>query len=89
MFLWQRDPGVRYLPVRYLSVERPADAPPLSPGGTGTADRRPFGNPLVQVPSPTLKPGTTRRMQAFSIDDARLSDAIGHYVPNVGIVNLG
>ena len=85
VFLWRRGPG-----VRYLSVERPADAPPLSPGGTGTADRLPFfRSPNPQVPSPTLKVGTTRGMQAFSVDDARLSDAIGHYAPNARIVNLG
>lgn len=34
VFLWRRGPR-----VRYLSVERPYDAPPLSPGGTGKADR--------------------------------------------------
>jgi hypothetical protein len=28
-------------------------------------------------------------MQAFSVDDARLSDAIAHYAPIVNIVNLG
>ena len=95
VFLWQRNPGARYLSVRYpsvryLSVERPADASPLSPGGTGTADRPPFYlSPFPQVPSPTLRVGTTRGMQAFSVDDARLSDAIGHYAPNARIVNFG
>jgi hypothetical protein len=34
VFLWRRGPG-----VRYLSVERPSDAAPLSLGGTGKADR--------------------------------------------------
>ncbi len=85
VFLWRREPG-----VRYLGVERPADAPPLSPRGAGKADRPAFylsRNP--QVPTPTLKVGTTRGMQAFSVDDARLSDAIAHYAPIVGIVNLG
>jgi hypothetical protein len=85
VFLWRRGPG-----VRYLSVERPAGAPPLSPGGTGIADRPAFYlAPNPQVPSPTLKAGTTRGMQAFSVDDARLSDAIGHYAPSACIVNLG
>jgi hypothetical protein len=28
-------------------------------------------------------------MHAFSVDDARLSDAIAHYAPTVSIVNLG
>jgi hypothetical protein len=85
VFLFQRQTG-----VRYLSVERPADAPPLSPGGTGMADRLPFsGSMYPQVPSPTLKLGTTRNMAAFSVDDARLSDAIGHYAPSAEIVNLG
>jgi hypothetical protein len=75
---------------RYLSVERPADAPPLSPGGTGLADRLPFsGSRWPQVPSPTLRAGTTRGMSAFSVDDARLSDAIAHYAPSAQIVNLG
>jgi hypothetical protein len=69
VFLWQRRPG-----VRYLGVERPPDAPPLSPGGTGKADRTAFYlAPNPQVPSPTLKVGTTCGMQAFSVDDARLS----------------
>jgi len=85
VFLWERGPG-----VRVLSVERPADAPPLSPGGTGTADRPPFYRaPDPQIPSPTLKVGTTRSMQAFSVDDARLSDAIAHYASSTRIVNLG
>jgi hypothetical protein len=85
VFLWRRGPG-----VRYLAVERPADAPPLSPEGTGKADRPAFylsRNP--QVPTPTLKVGATRGMQAFSVDDARLSDAIAHYAPTVSVVNLG
>jgi hypothetical protein len=87
VFLFRRGRGPD---VRYLSVERPADAPPLSPDGTGTADRLPFYlSPNPRVPSPTLKAGTTRGMQAFSVDDARLSDAIGHYAPSAGIVNLG
>jgi hypothetical protein len=85
VFLWRREPG-----VRYLGVERPDDAPPLSPGGTGQADRPALYLALNrQVPSPTLKVGTTRGMQAFSVDDARLSDAIAHYAPIVDIVNLG
>ncbi len=85
VFLWQRGPG-----VRYLGVERPDDAPPLSPGGTGKADRPAlYLSPNPQVPSPTLKVGTTRGMQAFSVDDARLSEAIAHYAPTVDIVNLG
>jgi hypothetical protein len=85
VFLFKRQTG-----VRYLSVERPADAPPLSPGGTGMADRLPFsGSMWPQVPSPTLRLGTTRGMQAFSVDDARLSDAIAHYAPSADIVNLG
>lgn len=85
VFLWRRGPG-----ARYLSVERPASAPPLSPGGTGKADRRAlYLAPNPQVPSPTLKVGTTRGMHAFSIDDARLSDAIAHYAPSIIIVNLG
>ena len=85
VFLWRRRPG-----VRYLAVERPADAPPLSPGGAGKADRPAFylsRNP--QVPTPTLKVGTTRGMQAFSVDDARLSNAIAHYAPTFSIVNFG
>lgn len=85
VFLWRRGPG-----VRYLGVERPDDAPPLSPAGAGKADRPAFylsANP--QVPSPTLKVGTTRGMQAFSVDDTRLSDAIAQYAPTVDIVNLG
>jgi hypothetical protein len=85
VFLWRRFPS-----VRFLSVERPADAPPLSPDGTGKGDRPPFyRSPNPQVPSPTLKIGTTRGMQAFSVDDARLSDAIAHYAPSASIVNLG
>jgi hypothetical protein len=85
VFLWQRGPG-----VRYLGVERPAEAPPLSPGGTGKADRPAlYLSPNPQVPSPTLKVGTTRGMQAFSVDDARLSGAIAHYAPIADIVNLG
>lgn len=85
VFLWRRRPG-----VRFLSVERPANAPPLSPGGTGTADRPAlYLSPDPQVPSPTLKVGTTRGMQAFSVDDVRLSDAIAHYAPSTRIVNLG
>jgi hypothetical protein len=85
VFLWRRGPG-----VRYLAVERPADAPPLSPGGAGKADRPAlYLSPNPQVPTPTLKVGTTRGMQAFSVDDARLSDAIAHYAPTVSIVNLG
>jgi len=28
-------------------------------------------------------------MQAFSVDDARLSDAIAHYASSTRIVNLG
>lgn len=85
VFLWRRRPG-----VRYLGVERPPGAPPLSSGGTGKADRTAFYlAPNPQVPSPTLKVGTTRGMQAFSVDDARLSDAIARYAPIVDIVNLG
>lgn len=87
VFLWRRGPGVG---ARYLSVERPRDAPPLSPGGTGKADRPAFylaSNP--QLPSPTLKVGTTRGMQAFSVDDDRLSAIITHYAPSARIVNLG
>jgi hypothetical protein len=84
VFLWRRRPG-----VRYLGVERRPEAPPLSPGGTGKADRPAFyTSPNPQVPSPTLKVGTTRGMQAFSVEDARLSEAIAHYAPSVGIVNL-
>ena len=85
VFLWRRGPG-----VRYLGVERPDAALPLSPGGTGQADRPAlYLSPNPQVPSPTLKVGTTRGMQAFSVDDARLSEAIAHYAPIVDIVNLG
>lgn len=85
VLLWRRVPG-----VRYPGVERPVDAPPLSPGGAGQADRPAFYRaPNPQIPSPTLKVGTTRGMQAFSVDDARLSEAIAHYAPSVSIVNLG
>jgi hypothetical protein len=85
VFLWQRGPG-----IRYLSVERPDDAPPLSPDGTGAADRLPFQRSRwPQVPSPTIQAGTTRGMQAFSVDDVLLTDAIGHYAPDADIVNLG
>ena len=28
-------------------------------------------------------------MQAFSVDDTRLTDVIAHYAPSVSIVNLG
>lgn len=85
VFLWRRGPG-----VRYLSVERPADAAPLSLGGTGTADKPAlYLSPYPQVPAPTLKVGTTRGMQAFSVDDTRLTDVIAHYAPSVSIVNLG
>lgn len=85
VFLWRRGPG-----VRYLAVERPADAPPLSPGGTGKADRPAlYLSPDPQVPAPTLKVGATRGMQAFSVDDARLSEAVAHYAPIVNIVSLG
>ncbi len=90
VFLWRRGPRVRRFSVRCLSVERPDDAPPLSPGGTGKADRPAFylaSNP--QVPSPTLRVGTTRGMQAFSVDDDRLWAIINHYAPSVKIVNLG
>jgi len=85
VFLRRRGPG-----VRYLSVERPYDAQPLSPGGTGKAGRPAlYLAPNPQVPSPTLKVGTTRGMQAFSVDDDRLSAIITHYAPSVRIVNLG
>jgi hypothetical protein len=85
VFLWRRGPG-----VRYLSVERPAGAPPLSSGGTGKADRPAlYLAPDPQVPSPALQVGTTRGMQAFSIDDARLSDVIAYYAPGVSIVDVG
>jgi len=85
VFLWRRGPG-----VRYISVERTPDASPLSPDGTGKADRPAlYLAPDPQVPSPTLRVGTTRGMQAFSIDDARLSDIIARYAPSTRIVNLG
>jgi hypothetical protein len=85
VFLWRRRPR-----VRCLSVERPDDAPPLSPGGTGMADRPAFYRaPNPQVPSPTLKVGTTRAMQAFSVADDCLSAIILHYAPSAKIVNLG
>jgi hypothetical protein len=85
VFLWRRGPR-----VRYLSVERPDYAPPLSPGGTGKADRPAFYlAPNPQVPLPTLKVGTTRGMQAFAVDDDRLSAIIAHYAPSVTMVNLG
>lgn len=85
VFLWQRAAG-----VRYLGVERPDEAPPLSPGGTGKADRTAlFLSPDPQVPSLTITAGATRGMQAFSVDDARLSDAIARYAPTVDVVDLG
>ena len=85
VFLWQRANG-----VRYLGVERPAEAPPLSPGGTGRADRTALClSPDPQVPALTLTGGTTRGMQAFSVDEARLSQAIAFYAPVVDVVDLG
>jgi hypothetical protein len=45
--------------------------------------------PNPQVPSPNLKVGTTRGMQAFLVDDERLSAIVNHYAPSVRIVNLG
>jgi hypothetical protein len=90
VFLWRRIAGVQWISVRYLGVERRVDAPPLSPGGTGQVDRPAFylsRNP--QVPTPALKVGTTRGMQAFSVDDAQLSGAIARYASSVSLVNLG
>jgi hypothetical protein len=85
VFLWRRGAG-----VRYFGVERPDDAPPLSPAGTGRADRPAlYLSPNPEIPSPSLTVGATRGMQAFSVDDALLSDAIAHYAPSVSIVNLG
>jgi hypothetical protein len=46
-------------------------------------------SPNPQVPSPALRVGTTRGMQAFSIDDARLSDVVAQYAPSASVVNLG
>lgn len=85
VFLWRREPGN----VRYLGVERAADAPPLTPGGTGKADQiRLYLAPDPPVPALALKVGVTRGMQAFTVDDARLSDAVAHYAPDVSVVDL-
>ncbi len=83
VFLWQRGFG------RYLGVERTDEAPPLSPGGTGRADRTRSFSADPQVPPLTLAAGATRGMAAFSVDDARLSEAIAHYAPTVDLVVLG
>ena len=48
VFLWQRGFG------RYLGVERTDEAPPLSPGGTGRADRTRSFSADPQVPPLTL-----------------------------------
>jgi hypothetical protein len=84
VFLWQRANG-----IRYLGVERPDEAPPLSPGGTGRADRTLSFSADPQVPPLTLAAGAIRSMLAFTIDNARLSEAITHYAPAVELVDLG
>jgi hypothetical protein len=84
VLLWQRAFG-----IRYLGVERTDEAPPLSPGGTGRADRTLYLSADPQVPPLTLAAGATRGMAAFSVDDARLSAAITHYAPTVDLVDLG
>ena len=84
VFLWQRA-----FRIRYLGVERPDEAPPLSPGGTGRADRTLSFYAGPQVPPLALAYGAIRGMAAFSVDDARLSEAITHYAPTVDLVDLG
>jgi hypothetical protein len=76
--------------VRYVSVERRAGAPPLSPGGTGKADRPAlYLSPDPQLPSPRFTVGATRGMQAFRVEDEMLAAAITACAPSVPLISLG
>ena len=76
--------------VRYVSVERRAGAPPLSPGGTGKADRPAlYLSPDPQLPSARFTVGATRGMQAFRVDDDVLAAAITACAPSVPMIILG
>jgi hypothetical protein len=87
--LWQRKvaPGVS---VRYVSVQRHTELPPMSPAGSGVADQPAFYlSPRPQNPAPEdLKAGATRGTQAFRVDDARLAAAIATFAPIVQLIKL-
>ena len=88
--LWQRKAGPG-MSVRYVSVQRPTELPPMSPGGSGVVGQPAFSrSPHPQNLAPEdLKADATRSMQAFRVDDARLAAAIATFAPVVQLIKLG
>jgi hypothetical protein len=88
--LWRREAGPG-MSVRYVSVQRHTELPPMSPGGSGVADQPAFfRSPYPRNPAPEdLKAGATRGIQAFRVDDARLAAAIATFAPAVQLIKLG
>lgn len=84
VFVWHRP----YLGAR-LFVERPAGAPPLSPGGTGVADRQAVVVPPdAPYPWRNLTIGAARALQSVTLDESRLAAAVAHYAPAVPVGRL-
>jgi hypothetical protein len=84
VFVWQRP----YIGAR-LFVERAAGAPPLSPGGTGPADRQAVVVPPdAPYPWRNLTIGAARGLQSVTLDESRLAAAIARYAPSVPVGRL-
>lgn len=84
VFVWHRP----YIGAR-LFVERPAEAPPLSPGGTGPADRQAVVVPPdAPYPWRNLTIGAARGLQSVTLDEGRLAAAVACYAPAVPVGRL-
>ena len=92
--LWRRAAPSRWpaarMPVRYVSVQRHTELPPMPPGGSGPAGQPgSCHGPDARRPAPDdLKAGATRGMQAFRIDDVRLTAALATFAPAVQLIKL-
>jgi hypothetical protein len=85
--LWQR--VVLWGKLRYIGVQRRPGAAPLSPGGTGRADRPAFYAGSYVPPVPGLVAGAVRGLSAWRLDDNRLAAAIRACAPAVRLVTVG
>jgi hypothetical protein len=68
--------------LAHVGLQRRADAPSMTAGGSGRADRTAYGAPV-----PDIAAGAARAVSAWHLDDGHLVEAVARFAPTVRVVD--